>query len=637
MGVGAVYASGKDTELGLIAKLSTETKKISQYEQSLQSFSTSLIKIILIVLAIVFIVKLFLTSGHSNIPSLLLFIIALSVSTVPEVLPVIATVTLSSGAMKLTKKHVVVKRLSAIEDLGNVDLLCTDKTGTLTENKMTIANIVSDDTDLFQKLAYASVTPLKDRKRRIQNTYDDAFIKYVPQNIAEEAKNFVLIKDLPFDPNDRRSRTIIENKIDKKYYLVVSGAPESIFEISSSIKKSEYLADISKEGNTGLHHLALAYKEIDYSENFDILKNENNLKFLGYVALVDPLRPTAKSAIEKAEKMGIKIKVLTGDSREVAEYVGIQVGLVQSGDTVYLGSELEKMNEKDFATAVHETNVFARVTPEQKFAIIKALKKDYVVAYQGDGINDAPALKLADVAVAVNSATDIAKENADIVLLNKSLEVITNGVVYGRSIFINVNKYIKYTMANNFGILIALSILYLFSSILPILPIQALLNNLIGDIPLITVFSDNVDDEEIVKPEKHNMKEMIFISLVLGLPTAIFEIVYFVFIRLQPEKMVQTSLYVFLTFQALVIFYVVRTKKHFWNAKRPSTLMNIFFLLAFIVSLSVIYIPKFQTWFSFVPLTLSAIGVIFGLMILYFLSADFVKVRYYGWIATLPE
>ncbi|MDE1970245.1 MAG: cation-transporting P-type ATPase [Patescibacteria group bacterium] len=629
MGTGVIYATGKNTELGTIATLSTGTKKQTQYEKFLQSFSAFLMRFVLLGLGLIFIFKLVLNGGFSNISNLFLFIIVLAVSTVPEVLPVIATVTLSRGALQLAKKYVIVKRLSALEDFGNVNLLCTDKTGTITENKLVITKLTSDDNELFQKLAFARITVLKGRKRRTQDSYDNAFLNYVPKSIQQEATHFTIIKELPFDPEARRDRAIIEDTRHKKYYLVTMGASESLFEIAHTNNKTEYLHHIAQEGRSGLRHFALAYKEVAYTEGFDILKNEHGLTFLGYVSLEDPLRPTAKSSIEHAEKLGIKVKILTGDSREVAQYAGTQIGLVGKDCKVYLGDELEKMSEDEFNVAVEQCNVFARVSPRQKFNIIRALKEHYVVAYQGDGINDAPALKLADVAIAVNSATDIAKESADVVLLHKGLGVIIDGITYGRSIFVNVNKYIKYTMLNNFGMFITLSILFLLSKDLPLLPVQVLLNNLIGDVPLITISSDTVEDRDVIRPERHNVSELLFLALILGIPTALFELFYFSIVHSEPVRLMQTSLYAFFTLQALIIFYAIRNKDHFWNAKIPSLLLDVSFFLAFVFSLSIIYIPTFQKWFSLTSLSGMSIAVIVALTGFYLFATDFIKVWYY--------
>ncbi|MCL4405030.1 MAG: cation-transporting P-type ATPase [Patescibacteria group bacterium] len=634
---GIVYATGKDTELGTIAKLSTQTKRVTQYEKSLQVFSSSLMKITLLGLGLVFAAKVLLVlANHGALPvaDLLLFVIATAVAVIPEALPVIATVTLSNGAMKLAKRHVVVKRLSSIEDLGNVNMLCTDKTGTLTENKMVISRIVSKDSDLFQRFAYASVIPLKTKKHRLQNTYDEAFDKYVSETIKREAKKLEVVKELPFDPEARRSRTVLKDTQTGKYYLVAAGAPEQLLDITDdSRSKAKYLSEIIAEGKQGLHLLAMAYKEITYSGQTDVLKEGKDMIFLGYASMHDPLRSSVKTTIQLAEKLGVKIKILTGDSREVAEYIGKEVGLVSADSQVYVGDELAKMDDDRFDAVVEKCNVFARVLPAQKFRIIESLKKNNVVAYQGDGINDAPSLKLADVAIAVNSATDIAKESSDMVLLNKSLEVIVNGIDYGRSIFVNINKYIKHTMVSNFGNFIALSVLYLVSVSLPLLPVQILLTSVITDIPLITVYSDAVEREDVVRPEKQSVKELLFISLIMGVPTALFEIFYFLLIRTQSQMVIQTSLYLFLTLIALVVFYVVRSRKTLFGTKPPSTLINISFVLAAVVSIALIYIPTFQSWFYFMPLGAYAIGMMILFTVLYLFVTGYVKTLYYRYAA----
>ncbi|HTH93021.1 MAG TPA: cation-transporting P-type ATPase [Candidatus Paceibacterota bacterium] len=628
---GTVTAIGDNTEFGTIVRLSEETKKETEYERSLKSFSTFLLKTVLLALVVIFFAKLFLNKGSVSTTILLIFVISMAIVVVPEVLPVIATVSLSSGALRLAKKHVVVKRLSSVEDLGNISVLCTDKTGTITENKMAIQTIVSDEMELFQLLASATIATLKNRKRRVMDAYDDAFIGYVPKELQDKAKCFVIMKELPFDPTDKRRRVVVHDKDADKYYLVSIGAPEILLDISKSDKKADYLQTISKEGENGLRHVGIAYKTIAaYTEDYDIAKDENNLTFLGYASLTDPLRPGAKATIEEARGLGIHIKVLTGDSKEVATYVGREVGLVTDTSRVYSGDELETLSPEEFKKAVTEHHIFARVTPTQKFAIIKALKESFVVGYQGDGINDAPALKLADVAIAVNTATDIAKDSADIVLLNKDLQVIVNGIRYGRTIFVNINKYITYTMVNNFGSFMALAVLYLFSHDLPLLPIQVLLTNVLTDIPLITIYSDTVENSDIVKPQRHNIKELLFISLMLGVPTALFELLYYMVIRSQPLPVIQTSLYAFFTFTALIVFYAFRNKSYFWKSKMPSGLLNLSFLLTFIISFGIIYIPVIQHAFHFVPLRLSMLAGLVGVTLIYFFILDQMKVWYYG-------
>ncbi|HXW68309.1 MAG TPA: cation-transporting P-type ATPase, partial [Dissulfurispiraceae bacterium] len=398
-GLGVAYATGNATELGVIASLSTETKKETQYEKFLVSFSGLLIKVTLAGLGLIFALKILLNSGHlSNVAELLLFIVALAVAVVPEVLPVIATVTMTSGAMKLAKKKVVVKRLSAMEDFGNVTMLCTDKTGTITENKMTVTKITSEDERFMLTLAYASIQEINGQKKQFQSSFDEAFVHYIPAEIKMQDNRFRVLKELPFDPEARRRRTVVFDSRTRKHYLVVIGSTGTLLEIAKSQKKERYREELIRERKEGLRHIAVAYKEILYDNDYDILKNEQGVEFLGFATLLDPLRPAAKDTIKQAEKLGIAIKILSGDSREVARYVGKEVGLLSSGQAVYTGEELEAMPKEQFKLTVKNNSVFARVTPQQKYDIIHVLKEDNVVAYQGDGINDAPSLKLADVA-----------------------------------------------------------------------------------------------------------------------------------------------------------------------------------------------------------------------------------------------
>lgn len=628
-GLGIVYATGGATELGSIATLSTRTTRETQYEKSLRLLSSFLMRFVMIGLAMVFVLKLAISGGDTNIVSLLLFIVAMAVAIVPEALPVIATVSLSRGALRLAKKHVVVKHLSSVEDLGNVTLLCTDKTGTITENKMTITKVVSEREEFMLQLAYASAEPVHGTHQKYTNAYDAAFVAFIPESIKDQGKKLALVKEVPFDPGARRSRTILFDEANHKYYLVVLGSAETLLDIAHTAKQKEYKETIAREGAQGLRHFGIAYKEVEYAAQFNAVTEEVNLVFLGYAVITDPLRPTAKRAIEDAERLGIQIKILTGDSKEVAEYAGKEVGLISATQVVYTGDVLEQMSSTQFAAALRANNVFARVSPTQKYNIIEELKKTDTVAYQGDGINDAPSLKLADVSIAVNSATDIAKDNADIILLRKNLEVVVDGIRYGRAIFVNINKYIKHTMISNFGNFIALSALYLFSKTLPLLPIQVLLVSVLTDIPLITISADTVGDAEIVRPEKHNMKELVDISLILGIPTAVFELFYFAMVRFASQDAARTSLFVFLAVIGLVVFYAVRNKRHFWNAKMPSPIVNIAFVFALLFSIGIIYIHPFQAAFSFVSLSIISMSVILALSLLYFLVVDFVKVRYY--------
>ena len=624
-----VYSTGDATELGKIASLSTRTRKITQYEKSLQAFSSFLVRVVLVTLVLTFIAKLIITPHALHLTLLLqlvLFIIALAIAVVPEALPVIATVTLSTGAMRLAKQAVIVKRLSSIEDLGNITLLCTDKTGTLTENKMTIQKLVADDPVFFQQLAYATLESINQAGRTGQSSYDAAFSTFIPQDIKEQARAFKQVQELPFDPEARRRRVVIEDGLSRKHYLVVIGAAETLLDLAACPKKEHYLEEIASDGKQGLRHLALAYREMPYTEHVTILDYEHDLTFLGFVTLFDPLRPSTKQTIEMAERLGVSIKILTGDSKEVAAYVAEQIGL---GGSVYTGDELERMSPAELTNAVSASHVFARVSPAQKYAIIGALKQDHVVGYQGDGINDAPALKLADVAIAVDTATDVAKENADIILLKKDLEVIVNGIQYGRAIFLNITKYLKYTMVGNFGNFFALAFLYVLALDLPLLPVQLLLTSLITDVPLITIASDSVNSEEMLRPEKYDARSLMFISVLLGSLTALFELLFFALVQFKSPLFIQTSMFLCLTCIQLIVIVAVRNRNHFWRGKRPSWLLAIAIALACVVSLALPSLTVFKNLFHFTPLPLQEFAIILALLVVYVFVLDLVKVWYY--------
>jgi Mg2+-importing ATPase len=402
--------------------------------------------------------------------------------------------------------------------------------------------------------------------------------------------------------------------------------------LSKESKRDEYLKIIREDGKNGLRHLGIAYKEITYTnkDDFDIIKHEKDLKFVGFVALEDPLRPTSKHTIELAEKLGVAIKILSGDSKEVTEYVAREVGLIDAKQIVYTGDELEKMSEGEFSRAVQANNAFARLNPEQKYRIIEVLKLTNVVGYQGDGINDAPALKLADVAIAVNNATDVAQDSADILLLRSDLGVIINGISYGRSIFSNINKYIRFTLVGNFGNFFAISTLYLIAGAnLPLLPIQLVLTNLLTDLPCITIATDNVSPAELVLPSKFNVHSLMFISMFLGTITALFEVMYYAIIKNQPIGIAQTGLYLFLTLIGLIVIFSVRNKDHFWRAPKLSKAMGLSFAVVTFVSIVTIYIGVTKRLFSFSALPIGILGITLAVTIFYIFILDTVKTWFY--------
>ena len=499
---------------------------------------------------------------------------------------------------------------------------------------MAVAGITSVDPRLFQRLAFAGIEAADIEEGR--NPYDLAFLHFVPRDIKEEAAQLKIVRELPFDPETRQKRIVFREAASGKHLLAVYGAPETLMQTAHTDKPEEYASRLRTEGESGLRSLAIACGEM---KNADAPIDEDGngvpLVFLGFATFTSPLRASAKKTIETARKMGIEIKILSGDSREVVEYVAREVGLIEAGERVLTEDDLAAMTPARLKHAALSCKAFARVSPARKLELIDLVKEETVVAYQGDGINDAPALKAADVGIAVDSATDIAKESADIILLNDGLDVLINGIDYGRSIFVNINKYIRYTMVGNWGNFFALATLYVLASRLPLLPVQVLLTSLITDMPLIMIAGDAVDPNEVERPEKRDVRGLFLISLVLGVPTAVFELLFFSMLAGRPAPSARTAFFLYLTFMQLAVIFSVRNRDFFWKGEKPWVVLTAAFAAAFIFSLALPYLPVFQSVFSFVPLPAYEVVRIILMTAFYFIVVDAVKVLHYRQFAPI--
>jgi len=521
-----VISTGPETFFGKTAQLTLGLKKESIYEKDIMKFANLILKTVAISILSIFLIKIII-QGKENILDFLLFCVALIVGILPEALPLVITFTFSKGALKLAKERVVVKRLSAVEDLGNIQILCTDKTGTLTENKMSLANIISQDPEKCLKYAIFSSGYFTKKEKTSQGQFDDILWEIGKEKVREEIKKVKFISEIPFDSFRMRNSVLIEDE-SKKRVLIVKGAPEIILKLS--LNSDENIKEkIAKEEKEGKRTLALAFKEIDKDEIS--VEDENNLNFLGFFSFYDPLKKTAKGAINLAKKLGVEVKILTGDSLEIATLIAKEIGLIKNENSVILGEDLEKMSEEDFKKACQEYLVFARVSPILKYKIVKALQENYEVGFLGEGVNDAPALKAAGVGIVVNSAADISKEAADLILLKKDLKVLIEGIQEGRNIFANVNKYIKYALSSNFGNFYSMALISLFIPYLPMLPTQILLENLFSDFPAITIATDKVDIDELKRPRAYQLKDYIPLILILAIVSSIFDFIFFAVFR----------------------------------------------------------------------------------------------------------
>lgn len=619
-----IFATGKYTEVGSIVSKMDTTNIESTFEIGISRFSTFILKMVLVTIPLIFMMNLIIHHGTVHYGEFLLFAIALTVSVIPEALPLVMTLALSRGAIEMAKKHVVPRRLSAIEDLGSIDILCSDKTGTITENKLTVHDVYGERGEVMH---YASLAALSrpDSTSSQNSVFDIAILNAITGTASKEKLEF--IDEMPFDPIRKRSTVLVG--VEGKHILVSRGAPELIIP-KRTHGYTAIMAWVNGEGAKGCRVLAVTTKEVASPTKNKILpKDEEGMTFVGLISFSDPLKASTRSAIRDAAKLGVQVKVLTGDGKEVAGWVGYEAGIISSMDMVISGDELDKLSPEEKALAVEKYHIFARTMPLQKYEIIQLLQKKHLVGFLGEGFNDAPALKIAHVGLAVENASDIAQDAADVILLNPSLHVIVDGIREGRKIFANSIKYIRATLASNFGNFYALALSSLFIPYLPMLSIQILLLNLLSDFPMISIATDNVDDEELRRPRGYQVKEITIIAVVLGVISTIFDFSFFGYFVQYGEQNLQTLWFIGSVLTELILLFSIRTSLRFWKARIPSK--TILFLTGG-VSLFTILLPFTslgQNFFKFVAPQPALLGAALGLVALYFISTEVVKLLFY--------
>lgn len=633
VGEGIVIATGKNMVIGEVANLTVETERESSFEKGIKRLSSFVLRLILVTLLFVFLANIFIKGDSTDAMELVVFSIALAVSVIPEALPIVTTFSLSHGALKLAKNKVVVRRLSAIEDLGSIEVLCTDKTGTLTENELAVSNIYSKDPGKTLFYATLAFSILERKLKKLTDAFDLAIIQKISSADKKTLDLYKRISEIPFDPERRRNSVLVSR--EERCQLVVRGAYEHIVPFSINVDSGEKkeIADwAAEEGKGGHRVIAVAKKEISNESGYAVSEEENNLEFIGLISFVDPIKKTTKAAVDKAKKLGVDVKILTGDSAEVAGAVGYQVGLIDSPKKVIMGEKLEEMSFRKQREAVKEYAVFARISPRQKYNIIQLLQEEKEVGFLGEGINDAPALKIANVGLVVQGAADVSREAADIVLMKKSLEVIIDGIKEGRMTFINTIKYIKITLASNFGNFYAVAIASLIVDFLPMLPLQILLVNLLSDLPMVTIATDNIDEKELVRPKSYDIKEIALVATILGIVSSVFDFMVFsLFYKIGPGVL-QTNWFIASILTELFFLFSLRTKMAFFKAKRPSGMMIFLSLLAVAITIALPFTKFGQDVFQFVKPSGNHLFLILSIVIVYFAVTESVKLIYYRYI-----
>jgi len=584
-----VTKTGNSTEYGKIVKKIVERRPETEFEKGLRRFGYIIMQITLILVSFVFLINAARWGGGRFLESFL-FAVALAVGLTPELLPLILSINLSKGAMAMSKKGVIVKQLSSIQNFGNMDVLCTDKTGTLTENKVALllhVDIEGKEDD--RVLLYAFLN--SHYQTGLVSPLDEAILDHKETNVEGYEK----IDEVPFDFTRRRVSVVAEHLRER--FFITKGAPEETLKACSYYELSEKIYDLASDTQRkieqkyydlsadGFRVLGVAYKKVKEEKAVYSVNDEIDMVFLGFVAFMDPPKESSKESLQSLKNGGVELKILTGDNELVTRKVCEQLGFEVKG--VVLGVDLSKMHDDALARVVEEANIFARVTPSQKDRIINALKANgHVVGFLGDGMNDAPSMRAADVSISVENAVDVAKESADIILLRKDLRVLEEGVLEGRKTFGNTMKYVMMGISSNFGNMFSAAGASLFLNFLPMLPTQILLNNLMYDVSELTIPTDNVDPEYVEKPKRLDISYIRNFMLFFGPISSIFDFLTFyimlnVFDAWNNAPLFQTAWFIeSLCTQTLVIF-AIRTRRSPFFKSRPSRLL-------FLSSLSVV-------------------------------------------------
>lgn len=630
---GLVIKTGPDTYLGKVGKEIKTKKELTAFDKGIKSISSMLIKYMIIISIIIIIIDgLF----KQNITEAVMFALSVAVGLTPSMLPMIVNVNLTKGSKSLSKKKTLVKKIESIQNLGAIDILCTDKTGTLTEGTITLQKYIDasgkENNDILE---YAYLNSYYGTG--IKNIIDKAIITYATSHNINIDK-YEKIDEIPFDYT--RKKQTIAVKRNNKVRTITKGAFEEIIKNCTTIKINKKVEPIN---NTYINNIKNKAKElaekgmqvIALSEGNELepSKYEENMTFIGFVAFLDPPKKDAQDTIKKLNKIGIKTKIITGDNQYATLNICKSAGL--NSTNILLGSDIDKLNDEELLTKIEKVDIYARMNPLQKERIVTLYKNNnHVVGYMGDGVNDAPSLAKADVGISVNTATSIAKEASDIIILKQSLTVIYDGVIEGRKVYGNIMKYMKMALSADFGDVFSITIAAIFFPFLPLLPIQMLLQDFIYDISQLALPYDNVDKEFLQKPKKWNTKGISMFMKIMGITSSLIDILAFIIFwfilgynNVSQASYFQTAWFVTCLATELMIIYSVRSSKNTFM-KDASPYLNALTIVSLILTiLTPIILTKISSFhFEVLPPVFYIYLIL--LILLYFFIVRIIKKIY---------
>lgn len=641
LGTGLVIKTGLNTYLGKVGKKVKFSKNDTNFDKGIKSISHLLLKYMIIVCIFVVIVDGII---KQNFNEALLFALSVAVGITPSMLPMIVNVNLAKGSKRLAAKKTLVKNIASIQNLGSIDILCTDKTGTLTENRIVLQEYIDANGKAnMNVLKYAYLNSIY--STGIKNLVDKAILNYGKlHGIDKKIEKYEKIDEIPFDYTRKRQSVVVKNK--NSYLMITKGALEEIIsnckwvlEKGSKSKLNEEKIDNIKEQATamasnGMQVIALAIKDTyPGSDKFNI-SFEQELTFIGFVAFLDPAKKGVKETLVNLSKINVKTKILTGDNPYATKNICNMVGL--NSDEILTGIDIDRMSDEELISKLDTTDVFARMNPIQKERVVNLYKKcGHIVGYMGDGVNDAPSLSSADVGISVNTASSIAKESSDIIILQQSLKVVYDGIIEGRKVYGNIIKYMKMALSGDLGDVFSIMLASIFLPFLPLIPIQMLLQDFIYDFSQLGIPDDNVDPEFLMAPKKWNVKNISRFMLIMGLTSSIidalsFALFLFVFKynSIEMASYFQTAWFVTCLITELSIIFNIRTSKIPFTESNASPKLYILTIFSMILTIITPIILSQIKSFDFVILPICFYICLISLVFLYFLLVLIVKKLY---------
>lgn len=641
LGTGLVIKTGLNTYLGKVGKKVKFSKNDTNFDKGIKSISHLLLKYMIIVCIFVVIVDGII---KQNFNEALLFALSVAVGITPSMLPMIVNVNLAKGSKRLAAKKTLVKNIASIQNFGSIDILCTDKTGTLTENRIVLQEYIDANGKANMnvlKYAYLNST----YSTGIKNLVDKAILNYGKlHGIDKKIEKYEKIDEIPFDYTRKRQSVVVKNK--NSYLMITKGALEEIIsnckwvlEKGSKSKLNKEKIDNIKEQATamasnGMQVIALAIKDTyPGSDKFNI-SFEQELTFIGFVAFLDPAKKGVKETLVNLSKINVKTKILTGDNPYATKNICNMVGL--NSDEILTGIDIDRMSDEELISKLDTTDVFARMNPIQKERVVSLYKKcGHIVGYMGDGVNDAPSLSSADVGISVNTASSIAKESSDIIILQQSLKVVYDGIIEGRKVYGNIIKYMKMALSGDLGDVFSIMLASIFLPFLPLIPIQMLLQDFIYDFSQLGIPDDNVDPEFLIAPKKWNVKNISRFMLIMGLTSSIIDALsfaLFIFVfkynSIEMAPYFQTAWFVTCLITELSIIFNIRTSKIPFTESNASPKLYILTIFSMILTIITPIVLSQIKSFDFVILPICFYICLISLVFLYFLLVLIVKKLY---------